>query len=465
MDNLVLRPPDGLKLTGPQRLWLWCLMRHAAFIGGYGSGKTFILVWKALMLATMHRGCDGVILSPTYRMLKDTVMVVMEEVLESIGLSQYVIREKSDMRLVLPNGSGIFLRSAEKPERVRGLTLAWALLDEATLIRDLLRLLNAVGSRLRDPRAACCPRTGRKLYHLGLVGTPEGVLDDLYEMFFRAPHDPAKLKKWKESYWKTQSPTYLNPAAPVGGEYMEFLELNVSESMQAAHIEGKYIDLKSGVCYHDFQLDRNVTELARYNPNLDLLLSWDFNLDPMVCLVAQRRGNNLAVIDEIGLKHSNTPEVCRVIARKYGIQGFGHTRDIYIYGDATGGKGTAEMTDYETIMAELQNRFVGELIRRWGSSNPTHKKRIRAVNAKLSNARGKPSLFIHPQCRRVLRDLQRQVWSSKDHQSKDKQQIVQGETLGHASDCLDYLVVREWPWFRNVKETPETLRHLTRWEG
>ena len=58
--------------------------RHPAFVGGRGSGKTFVLVVKAFKLAIENPGIRGLITEPTFGMIRENLMPVIDKIYGSI---------------------------------------------------------------------------------------------------------------------------------------------------------------------------------------------------------------------------------------------------------------------------------------------------------------------------------------------------------------------------------------------
>jgi PBSX family phage terminase large subunit len=104
-----------------------CQDRFAAFIGGIGSGKTYVgCLWVAMQAKP---GTLGLVVAPTYPMLRDvswrTMIDKFRDAITDIG--------KSDMTLTMRGGGEILFRSADNPDRLRGPNIHFALLDEAAL--------------------------------------------------------------------------------------------------------------------------------------------------------------------------------------------------------------------------------------------------------------------------------------------------------------------------------------------
>lgn len=102
--------------------------KYSFYVGGLGSGKTFAGALRAVKAAIELPGSRGVIGSPTYGMLYDATQPVFLEMLPPPLILDFN-RQRGVMKLV--NGSEIFFRSMDNPDRLRGIEIAWFWLDEA----------------------------------------------------------------------------------------------------------------------------------------------------------------------------------------------------------------------------------------------------------------------------------------------------------------------------------------------
>ena len=100
--------------------------KFTAFVGGAGSGKTASGAAWAVKMATDNPGSVGLVLAPTYKMLKSATRVEFDACLQREGISA---RNEQDGILRLTNGTTIWFRSTENPEGFRGITAAWAILQ------------------------------------------------------------------------------------------------------------------------------------------------------------------------------------------------------------------------------------------------------------------------------------------------------------------------------------------------
>ena len=64
-----------------QRRFLLAREHFAAYVGGFGSGKTYALCHKAIQLSGHNPGLPGMLVAPTYGMLEDVVMRSFTDIL------------------------------------------------------------------------------------------------------------------------------------------------------------------------------------------------------------------------------------------------------------------------------------------------------------------------------------------------------------------------------------------------
>lgn len=102
-----------------------CPDRVAAYIGGIRSGKTYAGVLWAIEQAS-NPGAVVLIVAPTYPMLRDIDWV---EAMKFIG--DHAIIAKAEMAMDIPGGGRLMFRSADSPDRIRGISANAALIDEA----------------------------------------------------------------------------------------------------------------------------------------------------------------------------------------------------------------------------------------------------------------------------------------------------------------------------------------------
>jgi phage terminase large subunit len=135
------------------------------------------------------------------------------------------------------------------------------------------------------------------------------------------------------------------------------------------------------------------------NPNWEVKLSFDFNRDPITCLVVQDNGfDTINCIEQIKLPNSNIYELCDYIKAKYGRS------LILVTGDATGRATTALSRDnlnyFRVIKAQLN---LGDRQMRQPASNPPVIENRVLVNAAFHHL----NISIDPvNCKGLIFDLE-----------------------------------------------------------
>jgi hypothetical protein len=128
--------------------------RKLALVCGFGAGKTYALVSKSIILASMNVGCISAIFEPTAPMLRDILMRTMNELLEeweipftfrASPLPEYQLQFKEGIHTIL-------LRTILTYQRLRGQNLCAVGFDEADTVnkRDAEQAMNMALARLRS---------------------------------------------------------------------------------------------------------------------------------------------------------------------------------------------------------------------------------------------------------------------------------------------------------------------------
>jgi phage terminase large subunit len=90
--------------------------------------------------------------------------------------------------------------------------------------------------------------------------------------------------------------------------------------------------VKSDKFLYAFSNEKHVIESYEPNRHLPILISFDFNVNPMTCLIAQQTNDDVVIFDEMDLNNGSTEELCELIKAKY----INWMYNMDICGDATG---------------------------------------------------------------------------------------------------------------------------------
>lgn len=390
--------------------------RFKGFSGPVGTGKSAALCFEAVKLSYQNPGRTGLIGAPTYNMLRDATMDAFLDLLAEHSLPYELNRSSFTLRMK-DSRSRILFRSLDDFEKLRGSNLAWFGVDELTYTSE--GAWTRLEARLRDPKA-------KKLCGFG-VWTPKGF-DWVYRRFrseLVEGYGLVEAKPFENRYLLKQTP-----------DFYDRLKASYDEAFFKQEVLGSYLNLQAGQVYYAFERSENVGDFE-LDPDEALLWSWDFNVNPMSSVIAQRRGDEIYVLDEICLSSSATTEACDEFERRYGK----HRGGVRVVGDASGRQRhtTSSYSDYQLIREFFARR--GELRGKVTEprSNPPVRDRLNLTNAWLCSANEMRRLFVDRRCKELIKDLE-QVSYKPDSGVIDKEK---DSSRTHLSDALGYLLWQE----------------------
>jgi PBSX family phage terminase large subunit len=207
--------------------------KHRAFFGGVGCGKTVAGCVEALKTMLKYPGSKGLIGRYTDRELKQTTWEEFTGILPPALIEEY---NKANLTITLKNGSMVLGMHLQQEERLRSLTLDWAMIDEAPEVSE--SIYNQLLARLRG---AIGPR------RIWLVGNPEGR-SWIYHKFVAPWKAGEEQPNHQYFHGKTIDVSFLPP------DYVEALYAAYDEDWANRFIHGSW-DVFEGQVYPMF--DRN----------------------------------------------------------------------------------------------------------------------------------------------------------------------------------------------------------------
>lgn len=403
----------------------------AVYQGGYGSGKTFAGSLLGILLALKYPGIRGLVGAQTYTLVRDTTLQTYFEHLEQIGFVEDKDYEWSSslQKLTFKNGSEILFRHFDEPNKLKSLNLGFVEIEEMSDIPyDTFKVLL---SRMRQR-----PRKDWKHFTYRIFGhtNPELQRGWIYKTFVENP---------AVNYRLITAPTTQNIYLPEG--FCDELKKVYDEQYYKIFVLAQNGDYSSGLVVKDFT-DENIKNIS-YQPEMDLHISCDFNVDPMCWVLAHKTEDKVFYFDEIAMENTTTARACEEFCRRYP----NHKGKIIINGDASGDNRscTSEYTNYVIIKKKLlQYGYDVEI--RIKAYNPPIKTRIAAFNAKIRNADGEICLYVDKKCEKLLYN----IYNLKYKEGTSRidiptyQQIKQSKELkflSHPMDAASYLVDFYWP--------------------
>lgn len=195
------------------------------------------------------------------------------------------------------------------------------------------------------------------------------------------------------------------------------------------------VDVNDRPFFYAFDESEHVVASYALNQHLPLLVSFDFNKDPMTCLVSQSlHVRHVCVFDEIKLKDGSTPEICDILIARY--PGFIDT--IEVTGDATG----------RSRSPLVQGNVNHYLIIKDKLGLKDHQLKVRKQNISHNNSRilcasvmQNAEFTITENCRETIMDL---LYTSVDEQGSIVKNLEQGR---HFADNVRYTIDAVFPEF------------------
>ena len=409
------------KLSYPQNVYLnQFTTPFKAYVGGYGSGKTFVGCLDLLNFASVHPGVMMAYFGPTYGTIRDVFYPTIQKAGKLLGFTCDIKTANREVHLYRDKYfyGTIICRSMDNPDSIIGFQFARAFVDE-------MDTLPTIDKQRRAWNKIIARRRGSIEYQVivGLTTTPEGFKHS-YNLFADSP---------SKSYSMVQSSSYENQKyLPI--DYIPTLLETYSPELVNAYVNGLFVNLASGTVYNMFDRVLNHSPIVQ-NVGEYLHIGMDFNVTNMSAIVHVIRNGNPTAVDELDGIY-DTPAMITVLKERY------VDHPISIYPDATGTN--RESVDASTSdIAELEN--VGYHCV-YNGLNPRIKDRTASMNRMFLNATGKRRYKVNTiRCPGYTRDLEQQSFDKSGMPDKSSNN-------DHKPDCGGYFICSEYPINR-----PETI--------
>lgn len=389
-----------MRLSAPQNIFLNGLnTKYRAYVGGFGSGKTFVGCLDLLIFFGRHPGTTQGYFGPTYPSIRDIFYPTFEEAAEMMGFRTEVNVSNKEVHVYRGRHfyGTVICRSMERPDTIVGFKISRALVDEIDVL-DAKKATNAWNKIVARMRLVI-PGV---VNGIGVTTTPEGF-KFVYDRFKNGP---------TASYSMVQASTYENEAY-LPPDYISSLIETYPAELIKAYLSGEFVNLTSGTVYRAYdRVKHNSLESIRDKEPLHI--GMDFNVTKQAATVYVKRnaGKEWHAVEEL-VDMYDTPEAINVIKQRW------PEHQINIYPDASGNN--RKTVDASTSdIAMLQEAGFRVHVNR---SNPAVKDRINAVNAAVEKGQ---MLVNSMRCPITASCLEQQVYddngqpdkkSGKDHQN------------------------------------------------
>ena len=385
---------------------------YLMFGGAAGGGKTYVSMAILILLARLYPGSRWFVVRESLPRLKKTSIKSFFKICPKSFIRKY---NQQDKIVQFTNGSELQFIS-ENFDSDKDLTQFDGLEANGFLLEEGQELQQKTFNK-------CILRAGRNIIE---PMPPKLILvtcNPSQTWTKHVFHTPFLEGKLPDKFFYLRATMADNPTLPA--EYLESLE-NLDEVTRAIFVLGDWdvIDVERPFAYA-FNKVKTIKPEIKINPNAPVILSFDFNVDPITCIAGQSFDNKIRIVKEFRLRNSDIFALCAEIKKTFGNQMF------IVTGDASGANRSAmtkgALNFYVIIKEELQ---LPKTAFKVPSVNPSIKNSRVLLNSILEKH---PDFQIDASCQFLIHDLQNVETSDDGNIDKKKD-----ANLTHLLDCLRY---------------------------
>jgi hypothetical protein len=323
-----------------------------------------------------------------------------------------VIKKKNEQlkQITLLTDGVIDFWSMEDPDSGQGRKYHRAIIDEAAKAPKLYTAWeNTIRPTLTDYKGDAF-----------IMSRPKGKNNPFYEL----EEKHRQFDNWAFFHYTTYDNPHIDPNE-VNEAKLQLDDINFRQEYLA-----EYVDANDRPFLYKFNEKVHVIDSYTPNPHLPILVSFDFNKDPMTALIGQQVDVWTSyAFAEINLPEGSTPEVCDLIIAEY-VKWFNRGQ-IQVTGDATGRNRSALIQGNLNHYRLIQDKFRLETdALRVPKVNMAHSDSRVLCNSVLQNAK----FFITRNCKKTIRDATSAYVDSSG-------ELVKTQTEGlHHFDTLRYMI-------------------------
>lgn len=395
------RPSNAVKMHRSKK-------KETLSIGAIRSSKTFSHRFQEIKKAWNNPYPDYVTLicGHEYPSVKMSLEYPITDHLLRLGLIESRdAHSYTDHLTTLKNGRQILYRSLDNyDEAIRSLNVYTAFIHEITLCKK----------EAKDVVAGRLLLTNGQLY---MEGTPKGTSNWVYQEYFA---DQKESEHQNTEYVKYE--VYDNPL--ITKEAVDDLRLLYDPLMARQEIDGEWVNLTADRVYYAFDPQINVREFDERNGQ-ETYKFIDYNVGVNANLTAQFYDGAIWILNEdVGCPTT------RDVALRWKQQFADRATNLFVIDDSNSGN-ASQQGEGKTNRAILQQNGITRIA--GTTQNPGRVNRYANTNVWLCNGLGKPHVFIHPRCRKLISELTTLCYKKNSDHPDDM-----GGKSGHITDALGY---------------------------
>jgi len=411
--------PQPVKIIRPQADFLRLCKKFRAFVGGYGSSKTYTGSIAICQHFWQFPGINQGYFAPSYPHIRDIFFPTIEEVAEKMGMSVEI--KEVNKEVFFYEGRtcrGVCIcRSLERPHTIIGFKIGHALIDEL----DILPTDKAQMS-WRKIIARMRYNIDNIKNGIDVTTTPEGF-KFVHKLFVSNPQAKPELYN---NYGMIQAST-LDNAINLPDDYIPSLIEAYPAELIDAYLNGQFVNLTSGTVYRTFNRKTHNSKEKTYEKE-PLFIGMDFNIQHMAATIYVQRSNGFHAISEI-YDVLDTPAMIHILEERYRKKNRKHR--IIVYPDASGDSRKSVGAN-KTDISLLRNAGFEIRVK---STNPSVKDRVNATNKAFED------MWLHinaSACPHTVKCLEQQAYDKNGEPDK-----ITG--FDHQNDASTYPIAYERP--------------------
>lgn len=403
--------------------------RFLPIYGGAGSGKSIFASFKITKRTVSEPGHKFLCLRKVGNTVKDSIFAEIRGQISEMELDDEFLVNKTDHSFLhIPSGNQILCKGLDDPAKIKsikGITGMW--LEEATEFEE--NDLDQLNLRIR----------GEKQNYVQYILTFNPIDENhwLKKRFFDK----------KDPMATTCHSTYLDNHFLTAEDKAQLEALKERNQLYYdVYCLGKWgIVVKSNKFFYTYSKDKHEIESYEPNPHLPIMVSFDFNVEPMTAVVSQKVDDTtLIIFDELQVPQGSTEEMVELVKAKY-VDFLGN---MDITGDATGRNREkvrrGNINSYLVIKEGLDLYDRNIIV---PSKNPEIKDSRVLCNSVMMHA----TVKITKNCEQVIDDV---IYSAIKNHPNGRVEIVKTDEEGrHFCDNVRYTIHANFPDFiRNPKK-------------
>lgn len=390
--------------------------RKLFFGGGIRGGKTYLCLYIVILACRMFNGLRVHIIRKTFPCLRSTVVPSIKKLLDGVEYEEKMHAGNYYFRF--PNGSEIHLFSEsfdidKDLDRFKGLETNIIMLEQIEELQEktYYKAIERVGTYIMKS------------------GTPPplilSTMNPTHVMWVRKLiYEPFRDNKIPQDTYIQMITAAENPFIP---EYLHENWKSMNDLDYKQYVLGDWDCITNETAFfHQFNKKEHV---APCELSSNVVISFDFNVNPMTCLLANIdvENNKLHVVKEFRQENSSIRDLVKSLVP------FVRGKVIRVTGDGTGNN--RNVSNGKTHYMIVQNEFA-----QWKVTIPSNAFSV-GVNEKhvlsrqmCNDAFKLLDIKIDPSCEYLIEDLNRV--SANEKGSIDKKD----QSLTHLSDCFRYII-------------------------